>query len=142
MSPPSTKPQVLAALPGTPTGIAKSTGLVESTVRRHLCTLRDEGKAHIQKRKRTSGQPSSVWVAGPGVDAAPLKQLPGAVSCRKHRARVRKAIAKAEAGAKDDGRYSRHIARHMVKQIAMATRAAPQHPFSALFQINQEGAAC
>jgi predicted ArsR family transcriptional regulator len=142
MSPPSTKPQVLAALPGTPTNIAKRTGLVESTIRRHLCTLRDEGQAHIQKRKRTSGQPSSVWVAGPGLDAAPLEQLPPAVSCRKHRERVRKAIARALTGAQDDGRYSRHIARHMAKQVAAATRAAPQHPFSALFQINQEGAAC
>lgn len=132
MPPPSTKPLVAAALPGTVVDIIAKSGLVESTVRRHLCTLRDEGKAHIKKRRRAGGRSSPVWVEGPGKDAPIPAPLGNAGWCRRHRKRVRKAIAKAQAGGKEDPRYIRHIRLKQVDAKVKQAKAEPQTWISAL----------
>ena len=136
---------VLPLLPCGYATIESKLGWDDSKSGYRITCMREAGQLHIGgwKRPKAQGPLQPIFHAGPGEDApCKLTRRSGSDYKRKYFKRLRKAIEKAEAGAMGDGRYSRQIARHMAKQVVAATRAAPQHPFSALFQINQEGAAC
>lgn len=126
---------ILAAMPGTVPEIVAKVGLHQSSVRRNIRALECDGKAHIKRHKRTAGQPLPVWAAGPADVVPEFIPLTNAAKYKSHRRRVKKAIQKAKTGAKDDGRYSHYVARHMARQVEKRTRKTPQSWLSPLLQV-------
>lgn len=95
------------------------------------------------KRPKAQGALQPIFHAGQGEDApCMLTRRSDADYKRKYLKRVRRAIEKARDGAPHDGLYTRHVARYLAEQVALSTRAAPHNPWTALFQIQQEGTAC
>jgi hypothetical protein len=117
----------------------------KSHVAYRVTAMREAGQMHIGKWKRPKAQGAlqPIFHAGQGEDApCTLTRRSDADYKRKYFKRVRRAIEKARDGAPQDGRYTRHVARYLAEQVALSTRAAPHNPWTALFQIQQEGAAC
>jgi hypothetical protein len=130
--------EILMLLPATHEALARKLGVNIFTMKSRLRKLKKNGLCHTGRWRRPSGMGSfqPVIVAGPGEDApCALEARSNADHKRKYRKRISAAIAKADAGGKEDPRYMRHIALHMAKKTAKQSRAQPQTPFSALFAI-------
>lgn len=88
---PSCRSDVLAAMPGTATEIHDKCTVQRSCIVRMIRILRDSNQCHIGKWKRSVGPDGGpilpIYVAGPGVDAKPLKRLPQSAYCARYRKR-------------------------------------------------------
>lgn len=136
---------ILAVMPAGYARIMSVTKLTRTQAEVRLRAMRTLGMCHIGKWKRPTqqGSYSPIFHAGAGADEpCDLEAIDTNIVKRKHEQRVRKAVAVAMAGGRKDPRYLRHITRREATVTVWATRATPQHPFSALFQTIQEGAAC
>lgn len=129
------KAEVLAAMPGTVTAMMKVTGLGRACVYYWLAILHKEENAHIGARKRTPGQPATIWHAGPGVDAPPLPPMGCAEYNRRHRKRRAKeekpfiearaeSLACAEKTIKRGDPYTSCLMACLVKKPAQVREAA------------------
>jgi hypothetical protein len=129
--------EILMLLPATYDALERKLGVPLSTAKSRVRAMRKNDLCHTGKWKRPDGagafQP--VIVAGPGEDApCTLTARTNADYKRKYRSRVMKAIAKAEAGGKEDPRYIRHIRLRQVNEKVQQAKAEPQTWFSALIQ--------
>lgn len=133
--------EILMLLPTTLDVLTKKLATPVETVKSRVRAMKKNGLCHTGRWKRPDGAGSfqPVLVAGPGDDApCTLTARTGADYSRKCRKRVSRAIAKAEAGGKEDPRYIRHIALHKAKQTAKRARKEPQTWASALFGLMKE----
>lgn len=134
---------VLALLPCDHAAIQSKLKWSKSHAAYRVTVMREAGQLHIGgwKRPKAQGALQPIFHAGQGEDApCTLTRRSDADYKRKYFKRVRTAIEKARDGVPQEGRYTRQVARYLAEQVALSTRAAPHHPFSALFQINQEAA--
>lgn len=147
MPPPSRKNEVLALLPpaeavdwplgrlgklGTVAHIVGRVDFNEQNVNRYLKQLRAAGLCRIGRWHRTAGRPAAVWVLGVGPDEPMPAPRTQAEYSRKHRRRVKKAIATARRGGQFNERYADKVGIALAYDNARSTRAKPQGIFAAL----------
>lgn len=121
MPTPSMEHVIFAALPGTIPEIMKRTGVGRACAYNWLKAFRAESKAHIKGWRRTTGQSSPYFVAGPGEDAPRPKRQTGAAYNKRHYRKHRRDLDK-------ELRASANAAR----ANAASTRTKPQTWLSAL----------
>jgi len=144
---PSRKHEVLALLPpaeaatwtvarlgrqGTVAYMAEYVDFDERNLASYLAKLRTAGLCHVARWRRTAGRHAAVWVLGPGEDAARPARRTQAEYSRKHRMRVKKAIATARRGGQFNERYSNKVGIALAYDHARSTRTKPQGIFAPL----------
>lgn len=147
MPPPNRKQEILAMLPpadavnwtlgrlgriGTVAYMVSRVDYNEQNVNRYLKQLRAAGLCHIGRWHRTAGRPAAVWVLGAGPDEPMPAPRTQAEYSRKHRRRVKKAIANARRGGPFNERYADKVGIALAYDNARSTRAKPQGIFAAL----------
>lgn len=126
--------RILAVLPATIDEIIVKTGMTRQQVKFRLRQMKP-ALCHTGRWRRSTGTFLPVIVAGPGEDVpCALERRTVADLNRRYRLRIKKAVARAMAGGKEDVRYVRHIGVAKVNETTERTRVAPQTWFSALTQ--------
>lgn len=147
MPPPSRKQEILALLPpaeavdwplgrlgrfGTVAYMVERVDFNEQNVNRYLKQLRAAGLCRIGRWHRTAGRPAAVWVLGAGPDEPMLAPRTQAEYSRKHRRRVKRAIATARRGGQFNERYADKVGIALAYDNARSTRTKPQGIFGPL----------
>lgn len=129
---------IVAALPATYAKIERKTKLSYGKVRYGLEVARAQGLCHIGgwSRPDEQGAYSPIFHAGKGEDVpCTLQAIPRYKSEKRYKKRVKAAIAKAERGGPEDGRYIKHISLYLAKKTATKARATPNTWFAALVTL-------
>jgi hypothetical protein len=127
--------EILMLLPATFDALANKLGVSSNTLKSRVRAMKKNELCHTGRWKRPVGpgafQP--IIVAGPGEDVpCTLAARTNADHKRKYRRRIKHAIAKAQAGGKEDPRYIRHIRLKQADATVLQAKARPQTWFSAL----------